>query len=321
MHNRLHTVQATIRPEYFFWTAMLGLFFLFLFPDGAVSERTRLEAAAIVAKDEVKETPYQKLELEARAVYVYDVKRGRVLFEKNATEVLPLASITKVMTALTALSLVPETTDITISSEALKAEGDSGLKGGERWVLRDLLAFMLVKSSNDGAVAVSSTLGGFLATSTESFDAHRERFIAEMNILAEKLGLHHTSFQSESGLDIDTEHAGAYSTAKETSEMFAYAIKKFPDLFQQTKWSELLVSDEQGAKRKTKNTNTEIERLPLLIASKTGYTDLAGGNLVVAFDAGFDHPIVVTVLGSTQTGRFDDVEKLIWATLESLQQN
>ena len=300
---------------------MCGLFFLFLFPTGTIPEGTHLEASAVVAKEEVKENPYQKLELEAKAVYVYDVKKERVLFEKNATEVLPLASITKVMTALTALSLVPETTDITISSEALKAEGDSGLKGGERWVLRDLLAFMLVKSSNDGAVAVSSTLGGFFATSTESFDAHRERFIAEMNILAEKLGLQHTSFQSESGLDRDTERAGAYSTAKETSEMFAYAIKKFPDLFQQTKWSELLVSDEQGAKRKTKNTNTEIERLPLLIASKTGYTDLAGGNLVVAFDAGFDHPIVVTVLGSTQTGRFDDVEKLIWATLESLQQN
>ena len=107
---------------------MCGLFFLFLFPTGTVPEGTHLEASALVAREELKENPYEKLQLEAEAVYVYDVKGEKVLFEKNANEIRPLASITKVMTALTALSLVPETTDITISSEALGAEGDSGLK-------------------------------------------------------------------------------------------------------------------------------------------------------------------------------------------------
>ncbi len=318
MYNRLYKLQAFVRPEYFFWTAMLGLFSLFLFPTGTLPEPAHLKAAVVVAKEEAKENPYEKLALEAKAVYVYDVKNKKMLFEKNADEILPLASITKVMTALTALSLVPETTDITISSESLKAEGDSGLTGGERWVLRDLLAFTLIKSSNDGAVAVSSTIGGFLATSTESFDAHRNRFVGEMNRFAVTLGLRSTSFQSESGLDINAETAGAFSTAKETAKMFAYATQEFPALLGRTKWSELLIGEEQGEKRKTKNTNTETERLPLLIASKTGYTDLAGGNLVVAFDASFDQPVVVSVLGSTMSGRFTDVEQLVWATLQYL---
>ena len=54
------------------------------------------------------------------------------------------------------------------------------------------------------------------------------------------------------------------------------------------------------------------------IASKTGFTDLAGGNLVIAFDAGLSHPIIISVLGSTQEGRFRDVEKLVTASLMSL---
>ena len=59
----------------------------------------------------------------------------------------------------------------------------------------------------------------------------------------------------------------------------------------------------------------------MLIASKTGYTDLAGGNLVIAFDAGFNHPIIVSVLGSTIDGRFTDAEALVWAALAYLQNN
>jgi D-alanyl-D-alanine carboxypeptidase len=68
-----------------------------------------------------------------------------------------------------------------------------------------------------------------------------------------------------------------------------------------------------------RNTNRETGKFPLLLASKTGYTDLAGGNLALAFDAGFNHPIVVVVLGSSYDGRFADAEKLVWSTLEYLQ--
>jgi D-alanyl-D-alanine carboxypeptidase len=59
----------------------------------------------------------------------------------------------------------------------------------------------------------------------------------------------------------------------------------------------------------------------MLLGSKTGLTDLAGGNLAVVFDAGFDHPVGVVVLGSSEKGRFEDVEKLVWSTIEYLNQN
>jgi D-alanyl-D-alanine carboxypeptidase len=66
------------------------------------------------------------------------------------------------------------------------------------------------------------------------------------------------------------------------------------------------------------NTNVVIDKIPNLIASKTGYTDLAGGNLVIAFDAGLNHPIIISVLGSTEKGRFSDVLQLVQATLKQL---
>ncbi len=68
-----------------------------------------------------------------------------------------------------------------------------------------------------------------------------------------------------------------------------------------------------------KNTNEVVQNIDGLIASKTGYTDLSGGNLVVAFDAGLNHPIIVTVLGSSQEGRFSDTLKLINEARNAIQ--
>lgn len=310
-----------VRPEYFFWSAMAGLFFLFLFPAGISIAPEHAGVAALGTLTAPKENPYGKLELIAKASYVYDLKNKKELFEKNADEILPLASITKIMTALVALSLVPETTEVTIPAEALKMEGNSGLQAGTRWLLRDLLAFTLLSSSNDGAVAVSSTVGGIFATSTTGFEPNRSLFIGEMNRFARVIGLTSTQFQNETGLDSDTERAGAYSSAKEATALLGYALKTFPSVFTETRFDELSLGTEDGEKRSTKNTNTETRNLPLLIASKTGYTDLAGGNLVIAFDAGFGHTIIISVLGSTADGRFTDVEKLVWATLQGLHQN
>ena len=68
------------------------------------------------------------------------------------------------------------------------------------------------------------------------------------------------------------------------------------------------------------NTNTEITKLPQVLASKTGFTDLAGGNLAVVVDVGLNHPVVIVVLGSSKEGRFSDVEFLAWASVDTLGQ-
>ncbi len=318
MHNTLYKVQEHIRAEYFFWLAVLWVFFLLLSPQGNFSGKHDAAIVAAIVSQSPKANPYDKVELIAKAAYVYDSKTKRALFAKNASVPLPLASITKIMTAATALSLVPETTYIPISARAIKEEGDSGLRVGERWLLRDLLTFMLIESSNDGAVAVSSTIGALLGTSTETVDDSRLLFVQKMNELAETLHFSSTRFLNETGLDLNETQAGARASAEETARMLAYALEKFPSVFKETRWGEFRLKNESGEAHSALNTNKDINTLPLLIASKTGYTDLAGGNLVIAFDAGFNYPIVIAVLGSTTDGRFADVEKLVWATLQFL---
>lgn len=317
MKNLFAEIQQKVKPEYFFWVAVVLA--LFLSVQGSLPSSISTETLASTASSSPVSNPFDSVKLEAKAAIVFDPQTNRLLFAKNATTSLPLASVTKVMTATVAMSLVPETTIITIDADAIKQEGDSKLKIGEKWLLRDLAKFMLIESSNDAAYAISSQVGA-ASGGAEDNEKGRAYFLAQMNERGKEIGLTTASFGSESGLDIDETQAGAFASAEDTARLLAYALKNFRGIFSETKWSQLKLQNDDGESRSAKNTNRETDKLPLLLASKTGYTDLAGGNLVIAFDAGFGHPIIVSVLGSTADGRFTDVEKLVWSTLEYLAQ-
>ena len=155
--------------------------------------------------------PFSKITIVAQAAIVYDSTNNKILYEKNADVPLPLASLTKIMTAITATTLAPTSTVITIKKQNLDQAGDTGLYLGEKWTLEDLLKFSLVVSSNDGADAVATSLGSHdLSTSV---DASRQQFINDMNKEATILGLQHASFYNATGLDLDTTHAGARASA------------------------------------------------------------------------------------------------------------
>lgn len=306
-------------PEYFFFAALLLAAVLFLRGGDAPAEsQNALLAGAGAGAASV--TPFDSLALHARSVFVYDWRTKEVLFERNADETFPLASVTKIMTAATALSLVPETLLIVVDARAVEEEGDSGLRVGERWLLRELVKKMLLESSNDAAYAIAASVGS-AALDVPDAEVGRMFFIARMNEFGKRLGFKHTFFKNESGLDLSANEPGAVSTAREAALLLGNALSAFPAVFNETRWNELVLRAADGAVTRAENTNHTTQRLPLLLASKTGYTDLAGGNLVVAFDAGFSHPIIVSVLGSSREGRFADAEKLVWATLEFLQRN
>jgi len=249
---------------------------------------------------------FKDLSLEAKAAYVFDIKNNKVLYEKNANVVLPLASLTKLMTAITAADIAPRQTIVTIDPEALKEYGSDGLKETEKWLLPNLLKYMLVVSSNDGAAAVASAFGS------------RIDFIMNMNAKARILGLSDMQFNNESGLDVDKTTAGGYGSAKSIGTLFTYAINRYRDILEPTRYPSFEVASENKTKYTARNTDIIANTIPGIIAGKTGYSDLAGGNLAVVFDANLQHPIVVVVLGSSFEGRFVDVEKLVEATLSSL---
>lgn len=239
----------------------------------------------------------------AEAAIVYDPLQKRVLFAKNANSSLPLASLTKLMTAQTVLALEKENPSVTITYEDLAPEGDWGLIPGTSWKLRDLIAFGLVSSSNDAMAAAAS--------------AASPRIIDEMNKTASSLGLYQTYFLNPTGLDVDPETAGAYGSAYDVARLASIFLEGYPELFEATaKPSIQIFSD--GISLFATSTDTPILDIPGLIAAKTGYTDLAGGNLVAIFDLDIGRPVVVAVLGSTRAERFKDVRTLITAAREQL---
>lgn len=267
-------------------------------------------------KKEIKPNPFSAIEVEGKSAFVWDVINKRSLFEKNSDAPRPLASLTKVMTAITTAQIAPNLKEVTIKLSDLAPEGDSKLRPASAWEVKNLTDYMLLVSSNDAAHAMAAS--SILAT--------RGDFIVEMNRMARQIGLTHSTFFNEHGLDnppageVDgTDMSGAYGSARDMALLFDYALKNYPHILEATRYPDLKIKDAGDFIYPAENTNEIINLVPNPIASKTGYTTLAGGNLVIAFDAGLARPIVISVLGSTAEGRFTDVLKLVDGTMKYLQ--
>lgn len=261
-------------------------------------------------------TPFDNITLEAKSVYVYDVLEKKVLYKKNEFAQFPLASLTKLMMALTATELLPKGTVITIHKEFLQEEGDTGLLADEHWKLSDLLDYSLVVSSNDGARSIASVVGAFDLNGSD-YDLGRKDFVNKMNLKAQDLGLKQTYFINEDGLDVG-EVSGGYGSAIDIAKLMQYMLQNEPNILEATKNQSITVKSLDKT-HTGKNTNIDAGEIPGLLASKTGFTDKAGGNLAVAFDTSIGHPIIVVVMGSSIGGRFDDVSKLVQASFDYSQ--
>ncbi len=290
-----------------FTLALIGVatfFFVFAYFDGLPKETTQTAAAASST------SPFDSVQIRGSAAIVVELNSGKILYEKNADVQLPLASLTKVPLALAVSEVLSPERVITIPYDTGFAEGGQRLLKGERWKVRDVMHFTLIASSNEGAEILAlnadSALQVLYASSTPGAAA-----LWRMNDLAHSLGLSHTYFLNVSGLDESTTQSGAYGSARDMAKLFAYAATAKPEIFAGTAKDGLLLVDEAGDTASAYNTNDALGAISGLIMGKTGYTDLAGGNLGVVFDAGLSQPIVVIVLGSSQQGRFADVRLLV----------
>ncbi len=270
----------------------------------------------------VPPSSYSALHLEAKSVYVWDILNHKKLYGMNEYAQLPLASVTKMMTAIVATEILPENSMIMIHPEDLLIEGDSGLYANEAWKFNELLDFTLISSSNDGASAIANAAGAMLtgASSTDRL-LNKKMFISKMNAKAREIGLENSRFLNESGLDVDKTISGAYGSARDISMLLEYVFLKHPSIFNSTTYARRNFRSENNILHHVTNTNPDVARINGIIGSKTGYTDLAGGNLVVVVDIGINHPVVIAVLGSTYEGRFADVEQLLRATVLEITKN
>ena len=204
----------------------------------------------------------------AKSAVLIDGNSGELLCSKNPDERLPMASTTKIMTALVAIEEGDLAEEVTIPREAVGVEGSSiYLYEGERLTLEQLLYAVLLESANDAATAVAIHVGGSI-----------EGFSTLMNQKAAELGLENTHFDNPHGLDSE-QH---YTTARELAIIAAEAIKN-PKLREiaSTQKKTIPLNGTEGV-RLLINHNRLLKSYDGAIGIKTGYTKKSGRCLVSA---------------------------------------
>ncbi|NBV77075.1 D-alanyl-D-alanine carboxypeptidase [bacterium] len=301
--ERLVTVTLAV-------VAVLSLSLVFFVYRGSRSAESAPQTAAALSAIE----PFIAVPLIANAAIVYDVQSGTVLYERNADAQLPLASLTKVpLSFVVSQTLSPEAT-MAIPYGIGKTGQAEELRKGDIVTVQALIDYTLVASSNAGAEMLA--LLADRAIRDQFPEAPEGKAVVwRMNELMKELSLDHTFFSNVSGLDETTNRSGAYGSARDIAHLFAYVTQRSPAVFEKTASRSVTV-----AHSKAENTNDALPSIPGLVMGKTGFTDLAGGNLAIVFEIGPAHPIVIVVLGSTHEGRFDDMKALVEATHKAIAQ-
>ncbi|MGN0072033.1 MAG: D-alanyl-D-alanine carboxypeptidase family protein [Atopobiaceae bacterium] len=235
---------------------------------------------------------------EAQAAIVTD-SEGNVLWEENADAEMPMASITKIMTAMVVLDNVEDLDESVTCSDISLEEGAqaAGYAAGDVTTVRELLRVMLVYSANDAAEELAANaLGG------------RDAFISAMNEKAQELGMAHTHFMNPSGLEAD----GHYSSASDLAIMGRYALENYPFIAQTIRLSSVTTAI-GGAQKTFKSTDTLLQTTKGMLGIKTGAVE-SGTAFLGAYEQDGTR-IYTCVLGcTTEDGRFADTKALIsWA--------
>lgn len=248
---------------------------------------------------------FARVPLQASAAIVYDLATKETLYEKNADAQLPLASLTKLLTVYAALTALPHETPITIQKSAVAVEAPRAFSAGQTLSLADLARLTLTASLNDGAAAIAS------ATASRENRSEGDMLVSA----AGALNLSQTYAVNGNGLDMNVAISGGYGSARDMARLSGALAALAPSVAAATTRSSAQAVSAGGTSFTVKNTDPMVGSLPRLLLSKTGYTDLAGGNLALVFDVGMGHPIAVVVLGSSLSARFTDGAALVAATL------
>lgn len=254
-----------------------------------------VNATADAKKDTVN---HVKLELPAKSTILIEGTTGKILYEENADEKMPPASITKIMT----LILVMEALDsgkIKLSDKVTASEHACSMGGTQIWLeeneqmtVEELLKATAVVSANDAAVALGELLAG-------SEDA----FVVLMNNKASELGMKNTTFKNATGLDAD----GHLSTARDISLM-SKELLKHKDI---TKYSTIWMDSLRDGKNALVNTNKLVRFYKGCTGLKTGTTDGAGACLSASATRDSMELIAVTMGSANSKERFAAARTLL----------
>ena len=238
-------------------------------------------------------------DLPCAAAILVDEDSGTVLYEKNADDRRPIASITKVMTLLLTFEALEAgrvrlDDAVPVSEHAYHMGGSQiWLEPGEQFTLDEMIKAICVSSANDAAVAVAELVGG-----------SEQGFVQSMNARAAELGMTNTVFHNACGLDTE----GHLSTARDVAVMSRYILNTCPEVLHYTGiWTDTL----RGGATQLVNTNKLLRRYNGITGLKTGTT--SGAGVCISASATRDGlELIAVVLGApSSSDRFDAATTLL----------
>lgn len=239
----------------------------------------------------------------ALSLLVKEDTTQEILYGQGSEEQLPIASLTKLMTALVTLQSYSLSQVVIITERAVAEEGTNGLlKKGDTFTIQDILALLLIESSNDAATAITGIEG-------------EELFVARMNKEAQKLGLLNTRFFNATGLDPDDlKEPINYSTARDMARLVSFILKEHPELFEILSYRSLALYDTQGIFHHTLYNTNELlwyEGWPTaIVGGKTGWTFKAQGCLILILKGPKNKGYLIQVILGAEN-RFEQMKKMV----------
>ncbi|GAA4558576.1 serine hydrolase [Planotetraspora kaengkrachanensis] len=277
--------------------AVLGLFTGFSAPALAESAQAPATAAQIRTVDAPP--------VYGRATYLLDASTGAVRLNDDGAQRMPIASLTKVMTAYVVLKQAKLTDTVTITAGDVRYANDNGgtsadLEPGDRVQIKDLLYGLLLPSGADAAHAMARTYGPGV-----------DGFVGKMNDAARQLGLKDTHYVNPDGLPM--EGGDGYSTAQDQAKLAAAALRD-PTFAKVTSTEQYSIGATAAHGAHTWNNTNEMLDLPGALGVKTGFTRAAGYCLTFAADRQ-GHRLIGVILGEdVSSRRFSTAESLLdWA--------
>lgn len=264
-------------------------------------EPIELETVSDEVPAEEEKAPF---EVAAKGAVMVDADTGQVLFQQNAHDELPLASVTKVMTMLLVMEAVDDgridlTDEVTISQRAASMGGSQMyMEAGETHTVEELLKGVAMASANDGCVALAEYVAG-----------SEEIFVERMNKRAEELGMRDTHFVNTNGLPVADHYSSAYDIAVMSMELYKH--EKTREWF--TTWQDTITVGLPGKEKEfgLTNTNKLIRQYQGCNGIKTGYTADAGYCLSASATRENTHFIAVVLGCETADIRNREVSKIL----------
>lgn len=245
---------------------------------------------------------FTKPDVTARSALVYDTTTKKVLYEKNPKKKLPMASLTKIMTAIIALENPKKDDKYAVGPKDLVGEDSMGLTAYETLSLKELLYGMILHSGNDAAQVFAS-----------NFSGGQGAFLKAMNDKAKSMGLKDTIFSNSSGLEGD---GVQYTTAYDLVVMTRYALINFPLFAKVAQTFDYNIDATLTHKAYVLENETNLlSTYPGVKGVKTGFTPEAGYCLVTYLDYK-GHKIIAVLLGSEN--RRQEMKDLLDYSLKSI---